>query len=67
MFGMVDGNVETVKMIGRRNINMDANMKALFYESDRTSYYTINGEDYSYTVEESYYPYFNDAKELFII
>ena len=49
MLGMVDSSVESVKFIGRRDINMDANMKALFDESDE--YY--------------YRPYFNDAKELF--
>ena len=46
---MVDNNVERVKLVGRRGINMDANVKALFYESD----------------EYRYRPYFNDAKELF--
>ena len=49
MIGMVDANVETVKVIGRREMNMDLNMKKLFYESD----------------EYRYKPYFNDAKELF--
>ena len=48
---MVDNNVESVKIIGRREMNMDANMKKLFYESD----------------EHRYRPYFNDAKELFKI
>ena len=47
---MVDDNVETVKLFGRRDIDMDVNMKTLFYENDW-----------------SVYPYFNDAKELFII
>ena len=46
---MVDNNVENIKFIGRREINMDANMKTLFYESDE---YRLK-------------PYFNDAKELF--
>ena len=50
MLGMVGNNVENVKFIGRRDMNMDANMKAFFDESD----------DY-------YYPYFNDAEELFRI
>ena len=49
MLGMVNNSVESVKLIGRREMNMDVNMKALFYESD---YYR-------------YRPYFNDAKELF--
>ena len=48
MFGMNDTNVTNLKFIGRRDMNMDPNMKALFDESDE--YY--------------YYPYFNDAKEL---
>ena len=48
MLGMTGYNVENVKLIGRRDINMDANMKRLFDESDE--YYD--------------YPYFNDAKEL---
>ena len=56
MFGMVDDNVEIVKLFGRRDINMDANMKALFYEDDRYSYGS-----------EIHYPYFNDAKELFLL
>ena len=46
---MVDNNIENVKLIGRREMNMDENMKRLFYESD----------------ENRYKPYFNDAKELF--
>ena len=46
---MVHDNVENVKFIGRREMNMDGNMKKLFYESD----------------EYRYKPYFNDAKELF--
>ena len=49
MLGIIDANVENIKFIGRREINMDANMKKLFYESD----------------EYRYKPYFNDAKELF--
>ena len=48
---MVGYNVESVKFIGRRDMSMDSNMKTLFDESD----------DYKY------YPYFNDAKELFRI
>ena len=51
MVGIVDANVENVKLIGRREMNMDGNMKRLFYESDRYRYK----------------PYFNDAKELFRI
>ena len=48
MLGMVGNNVESVKFIGRRDMNMDARMKALFDESDKYRYE----------------PYFNDAKEL---
>ena len=50
MMGMIDSNVENFKVIGRREMNMDGNMKRLFYESD---YF------------DRYKPYFNDAKELF--
>ena len=49
MIGMVDADVENFKVIGRREMNMDENMKRLFYESD----------------EDRFKPYFNDAKELF--
>ena len=45
---MVGNNVESVKLIGRREMNMDAKMKTFFYERD----------------EYRYKPYFNDAKEL---
>ena len=51
MLGIVDANVENVKFIGRRKMNMDGNMKRLFYDSDHLRYK----------------PYFNDAKELFRI
>ena len=51
MIGMVDNNVESVKLIGRREMNMDANMKTLFNESDKYRFR----------------PYFNDAKEMFKI
>ena len=49
MVGIVDANVENIKFIGRREMNMDWNMKRLFYESD----------------EDRFKPYLNDAKELF--
>ena len=49
MLGITGNNVDSVKLIGRRDMSMDTNAKALFDENDR--YY--------------YYPYFNDAKELF--
>ena len=48
---MVGNDVESVKFIGRRDMKMDANMKAIFDENDRLYYH----------------PYFNDAKELFRI
>ena len=48
MFGLNGNNVTNLKFIGRRDMDMDPNMKALFDESEK--YY--------------YYPYFNDAKEL---
>ena len=50
LIGMVDNNIEAVKVIGRREMNMDGNMKKMVYESD---------SGYRYR------PYFNDAKELF--
>ena len=31
---MVSNNVESVKLIGRRDINMDANIKTIYDESD---------------------------------
>ena len=46
---MLDNNVENMKIIGGREMNMDENLKTLFDESD----------------EYRYKPYFNDAKELF--
>ena len=49
---MVDNNIENVKLIGRREMNMDENMKRMFYESD-------------YPRMKAIKPYFNDAKELF--
>ena len=49
MLGITGNNVDSVKLIGRRDMSMDTNAKALFDENDR--YY--------------YHPYFNDAKELF--
>ena len=49
MLGISDANVENVKFIGRREMNMNGNMKRLFYESD----------------EDRFKSYFNDAKELF--
>ena len=50
MLGLVGKNVESVKFIGKRDINMDANLKNMFQKYEEM-----------YKV----YPYFNDAKELF--
>ena len=47
---MIDNSVTSLKLFGRRDMDMDTNIKALFNESDE--YY--------------HYPYFNDAKELFL-
>ena len=49
MLGSVGNNVESVKFIGRRDMNMDANLRKIFNETD---------------VNVRLYPYFNDAKEL---
>ena len=51
---MIENNVENVKVIGRREMNMDSNMKGLFYDK-------IDWQSNKYR----YKPYFNDAKELF--
>ena len=51
MLGSVGKNVESVKFIGRRDMNMDANLRKIFNEAD----------------EYNFYPYFNDAKELWTI
>ena len=56
VLGMVGNNVESVKFIGRRDINMDTNMRALFMQND------LFGWNNHRAV---YKPYFNDAKELF--
>ena len=49
LLGMVGNKVERLKFIGRREMDMNANIKSVFDESD----------------ENYYKPYFNDAKELF--
>ena len=51
MFGIVDNKVESVKLIGGRDVDMNTKIRSLFDEMDRYKYY----------------PYFNDAKALFII
>ena len=48
MLGLIGNTVESVKFIGRRDMNMNANLRKIFNETD----------------EYHYYPYFNDAKEL---
>ena len=54
MFGMIDNKIESLKMIGRREINMDENIERLIriYEIGQSNY---NAK-----------PFFNDAKESFI-
>ena len=54
MLGMVGNKVESVKFIGRRDMNNDKNMRALFDEIDRETW-----------LHNVFKPYFNDAKELF--
>ena len=57
MLGMVGNNVQSVKPIGRRDIDMDAQMKSIFLEGKSVAIF-----DFYY-----FYPHFNDAKELFRI
>ena len=59
---MVGNNVESLKFIGRRDINMDTNMRALFKQNDQIPLWTWNTLTYQRAV---FKPYFNDAKELF--
>ena len=59
LLGMVGNNVESVKFIGRRDINMDTNMRALFKQNDLRTWTNLT---YQRAV---FKPYFNDAKELF--
>ena len=54
---MVGNNVNSVKFIGRRDMNNDTNMRALFDEIDRIPRYNATIGVFK--------PYFNDAKELF--
>ena len=54
MLGLVGKNVERVKFIGKRDINMDANLRNIFKKYDEMYF------NYAYD-----YPYFNDAKALF--
>ena len=42
MLGMNDTNITNLKFIGRRDMNMDPNMKALFDESDEYYYPYFN-------------------------
>ena len=53
-FGMINNKIESVKMIGRREMNMDENIEKWIrvYEIGQSSYYAK--------------PFFNDAKESFI-
>ena len=59
MLGMVGNNVESVKFIGRRDMNNNTNMRAVFGEIDR--------EPWQKESTIVFKPYFNDAKELFRI
>ena len=54
MLGLVGKNVERVKFIGKRDINMDANLRNIFKKYDEM-----------YIQYGKVYPYFNDAKALF--
>ena len=67
MLGMVEYNVESVKFIGRRDINMDANIKSLF--DDSPEYKLEQFFEIPFGMEDNriYRPYFNDAKKLFRI
>ena len=42
MFGMNGNNVTNLKFIGRRDMDMDRNMKALFDENDKYYYPYFN-------------------------
>ena len=54
---MIENNVEDLKFIGRREMNMNSNMKEIFYDAIDLP---IDGSN-----KYRYKPYFNDAKELF--
>ena len=53
---MNENKVENYKIIGLRDMNMNADLKALFYHIDSYSH--------PYKIKK---PYFNDAKETFKI
>ena len=56
MLGSVGNNVESVKFIGRRDMNMDTNLRKIFNETDELMATTAG--------KFNHWPYFNDAKEL---
>ena len=56
MLGMTGNEVKTVKMIGRREMNMDSKMKDFFREID---------VKYSLYSPQFRKPYFNDAQDFF--
>ena len=55
---MVENNVEGVKLVGTRDMNMDPKAKAVFDEIDYSNYNYLN----KFTK-----PYFNDVQEIFKI
>ena len=56
MLGMTESKVEDLKIIGTREMNMNANMKSIFYNKDINHGYI--GTKYTNFVK----PYFNDAQ-----
>ena len=57
ILGMIDNNVESVKIVGTRDMNMDSKTKTIFDEIDYTNQNFLN----KFTK-----PYFNDVQENFI-
>ena len=58
ILGMVENNVEGVKLVGTRDMNMDLKAKAVFDEIDYSNYNYLN----KFTK-----PYFNDVQDIFKI
>ena len=57
ILGMMGNNVESVKIVGTRDMNMDSKTKTIFDEIDYTNQNFLN----KFTM-----PYFNDVQEHFI-
>ena len=57
ILGMISNNVESVKILGTRDMNMDSKTKTIFDEIDYTNQNFLN----KFTK-----PYFNDVQENFI-